>query len=161
VLGFELLHRLRSDGVPDPIRLFVSSRQAPQLADPDPPIAGLPDDGFLGELRRRYDAIPAAVLAEPDLLAILLPPLRADYEVIEGYVFTQRPPLSCPISALGGVDDERVRADALDAWRVHTTGPFSRRLLPGGHFYLQGAEEHVAAVVAVDLAEHAPPGEAP
>jgi surfactin synthase thioesterase subunit len=151
LLGFELVHELRKNALRGPDYLFVSGRRAPSLPERDPPIAGLPDDAFLAELQRRYDAIPAAVLAEPDLMALLLPPLRADYELLESYTYEERPPLSCPVAALGGESDPRVTTAELDAWRPLTTGSFTRRLLPGSHFYIQGGEAIAAAAVVSEL----------
>ena len=157
LIGFELLHRLREAGAPDPVRLFASGRRAPQLPEVDPPISHLADDGFIAELQRRYDAIPAAVLAEPDLLAMLLPTLRADYRLVERYAYEARPELPCSLTVFGGASDPRVTAGELRAWHVHAPSSFRLRILPGGHFYLQGEEARVAGELVEDLPAHLHP----
>ncbi len=49
---------------------------------------------------RRF-MIPAAVLAEPDLMKLLLPVLRADMTAVETYEYEQGSPLPCPITVSG------------------------------------------------------------
>ena len=71
-----------------------------------------------------------------ELLALLLPILRADVRLVETYRSPARPPLEVEIVALGGADDPAISAAKLAGWRTHTTGKFSARLLPGGHFFL-------------------------
>jgi medium-chain acyl-[acyl-carrier-protein] hydrolase len=152
VVAFELAHRLREEGGPQPAQLFVSGRRAPQLPDPDPPLSRLPDDALVAELCRRYDGIPQAVLETPELLELFVPILRADCEILDSYVYTDRPPLALPISAFAGVSDRRVDSEELAAWGRHTTDAFRLGTLPGAHFYFQGAEQALAAELERDLA---------
>jgi surfactin synthase thioesterase subunit len=53
------------------------------------------------------------------------------------YVFTEEPPLGCPIMAMSGSQDELTPRPDLAAWRDHTRASFEERILPGGHFFLQ------------------------
>src|SRR5438477_7054516 len=82
LIAFELSRELRRRGWPGPRLLAVSGHEAPQRPDPDPPIAHLSDDLFLHEIRTRYDGIPDEVFAEKELLAVLLPVLRADVTLL-------------------------------------------------------------------------------
>jgi medium-chain acyl-[acyl-carrier-protein] hydrolase len=156
LLAFELAHRLREEGGPEPAHLFVSGRRAPQVPDPEPPISQLPDERLVAELRRRYDGIPQAVVETPELLELFLPILRADCELLDTYAYAVREPLDVPISAFTGADDRRVGPGDLAGWARHTTGAFRARALPGGHFYFQGAEETLAAELELDLARIVP-----
>ena len=56
-------------------------------------------------------------------MEVLLPTLRG-LRRHETYTFAVGPPLSCPITALGGQDDASVRLPDLVAWRQATTGRF-------------------------------------
>ena len=38
---------------------------------------------FVVEINRRYGSIPPEILTEPDILGLLLPPLRADFAALE------------------------------------------------------------------------------
>ena len=147
-LAAEVAHGLAARGLPQPCRLIVSGRRPPRLPDPLPPLSGLSDPDFVAEIKRRYDGIPHEILANPDLLAMLLPALRADIVALETHRPPARPPLNCPISAFGGADDALAPRAHLDAWRDETASTFDVRVFPGGHFYL---ETERAAVLAQHL----------
>jgi medium-chain acyl-[acyl-carrier-protein] hydrolase len=150
LLGFELARALRRQGLPAPRRLFVSARRAPHLPPTKRGLHRLPDDQFLDELRR-LEGTPEEFFAEPELVQLALPALRADFELCDAYAYAPEPPLACPITAIGGTADPSVSAAALDAWREHTAGEFRRHLLPGGHFYLLAADTALAGLLAREL----------
>ncbi len=136
LLAYELAHELRRRGARSPELLVVAASAAPDSPPPAEPLHELPDDQFVAQMQQRYDGIPPAVSDNPELLALLLPILRADVRLVETYRCDQRPPLDMEILALGGADDPAASAAKLAGWRRHTTGKFSARLLPGGHFFL-------------------------
>ena len=115
------------------------------------PVSHLPEKAFIEEVRRRWNGIPAAVLEEPELLELLLPTLRADLAVVESYAYTPGRPLECPLSCFGGSEDPSIDEPDLAPWRDQTRGPFSLRMFPGTHFFVQTAREQVLAAVRHDL----------
>jgi medium-chain acyl-[acyl-carrier-protein] hydrolase len=135
LLGFSFARELRRRSLGAPVHLFVSGRRAPQLSEPSP-MRQLPDPEFLARLRR-LGGIPDAVFDEPELIAYFLPTLRADIAVNETAMPAQEAPLACPITALGGLTDDRASATELDAWHAQTSAAFEREMFPGGHFFLQ------------------------
>jgi medium-chain acyl-[acyl-carrier-protein] hydrolase len=151
LVAFELARELRRRAWPGPMRLAVSGHQAPHRPDPDPPVAHLPDAEFIEEMRTRYDGIPDEVLAEQELLKLVLPALRADVLVIESYVYASEPPLDCPLSCFGGEEDRQVRREDFEAWREQTRGPFRLRTFPGGHFFVDSARGAVLQALREDL----------
>jgi surfactin synthase thioesterase subunit len=44
-----------------------------------------------------------------------------------------------------------VRREHLDAWRNETTGAFSLRIFPGGHFFIDTARPAFLAALSEDL----------
>ncbi|GAB3886063.1 hypothetical protein GCM10029964_049740 [Kibdelosporangium lantanae] len=84
---------------------------------------------------RDYGATPDEVLEDPELLDLVLPTIRADFAMIERYRYVPSPPLTCPLTAVGGLDDPGVSTDDITAWARYTTGPVSTHFLPGGHFF--------------------------
>lgn len=102
VLANEVARRLMLLSLPVPRHLIVSGRRPPQLADRNPPIGDLPDTAFVAEIDRRYGGIPREIMANPDVLALLLPGLRADMIALETFRPGPRHPLPVPISAFGG-----------------------------------------------------------
>ncbi len=151
LVAFELARRFREEGWGIPTHLFVSGRRAPDLPPRHPAITHLPDDEFVSEIRRRYNGIPDEVLRHPDLLALLLPGLRADLSVIETYAHRSAPPLGCPIAAFGGLADPEATEAELVGWRQHTTGALSVQMFPGGHFFLQSSHEDLMRIVTDEL----------
>ena len=135
MIAFDLAHRLREQHVPGPVHLFVSGRPAPHIVDDDPKTYDLPEAEFLQELRR-LNGTPPQVFENADLMQLMIPVLRADFEVCETYVNTPRPPLGCSITAIGGSDDKDVPLEDLQAWRAYTSTLFTMRMFPGDHFYL-------------------------
>jgi medium-chain acyl-[acyl-carrier-protein] hydrolase len=150
-IAFELARALRARGEAGPVELIVSGGRAPQVPDPDPDIHRLPDEELVAEILRRYDGIPTEVLGNKELLELLLPGLRADFELMETYVYRDEPALDCPILCFGGRDDGRVRQDDLDAWREQTKGAFSLRMFEGNHFFLQSEQEAFMGVLNEEL----------
>jgi medium-chain acyl-[acyl-carrier-protein] hydrolase len=152
LVAFETARGLRRAGLPTPELLFVSGRAAPQLASSDSPIHHLPQAAFLAEIVRRYDGIPQAVLAEPELLKLLLPTLRADLAMLETYRYAEEAPLPCAISAFGGRNDPRTSIASLQKWQHQTVDAFRVEAFPGGHFYLQTERAAVLGSLMRDLA---------
>jgi phosphopantetheine--protein transferase-like protein len=150
LVGFELARQLRRSGGPQPVCLFASGRRAPQIPNLDPPIHDLPEPAFRAELRR-FSGTPPAVLDHDELMALVLPRLRADFALSETYVYTPEPAFAFPVFALGGLEDPRVERPQLEAWREHTTGPFQLRMLPGNHFFLHSAEDRVLEILGGEL----------
>ena len=151
LIAFEFARELRRRGAASPMHLFASARRAPQLPRADVPLHTLPDDLFLEQLRQRYNGIPAAILAEPELLKLFLPMLRADFKMIETYQYAAEAPLDCPVTAFGGDQDALATPDDLAAWRAQTRGTFKQQMFAGGHFYLQAALPQLLAAVVLAL----------
>lgn len=149
LVGFGLARELRRRSC-EPAHLFVSGRRAPQLPEAAP-IHGLPEDELLERLRR-LGGIPEGVLRERELMALFLPILRADLAVTETAVIAADDPLTCPITALGGLADDRASVDELEAWRAQTRGAFDREMFSGGHFFLQTERAAVIAALSRRLA---------
>ncbi|WP_285752297.1 alpha/beta fold hydrolase [Lentzea sp. NBRC 105346] len=152
LVAFELARHLRRTARRLPDRLIVSGRPAPHV--PYPPgyefVHDLPWERLVERLRG-YSGTPEALLADPELLEMFLPTLRADFEVVETYRYSPQPPLPCGIAAYGGLTDDEVPSATLAAWADHTSGPFRLRLFDGGHFYLDGQRGEVAKAVLTDM----------
>jgi medium-chain acyl-[acyl-carrier-protein] hydrolase len=152
-IGFELARRLRRVRAPEPVHLFVSGRRAAQIPMTDPPSYQLPEPVFIEELRR-LNGTPQEVLEHPEMMQLLLPVLRADFELIQTYTYEPGPPLACPISAFGGLQDFDASRDLLAPWREQTTGAFSLQLLPGDHFFLHTSRHHLLQLISRELHQH-------
>lgn len=144
LIAYELAARM------SPVRLFIAGHPSPGLPSSRIPVHDIPDEAFTDSLRT-LGGTPAEVLAHPELMALLLPLLRADFELCETYEFSARPPLSCPVSVFGGLADPLASAAGLNAWAELTSAACTVRTVPGGHFFLGEARELVLHAVARDL----------
>ena len=138
-VAYEVAHRLVANNQTQPHTLVVAACGAPRPVRPKSPIGHLSDQEFLAEVSNRYDGIPEAVRNSPELLAMVLPPLRADIQMIEAHEFQPAEPLPIDILALGGSNDPGVAVHRLNEWRPLTSQNFTLRLFPGGHFFLHPA----------------------
>ncbi|RMH19354.1 MAG: thioesterase [Acidobacteria bacterium] len=150
VIGFELAHRLRAAGLPEPSLLVMAGRQAPHLPPKREPVHALPDADLIARLRE-YDGTPQAVLEHEELMTLMLPLLRADFELVETYEVPERPPLSCPIAVYGGLEDRDAPRPDLEAWGELTAGACRVRMFPGGHFFLHRDRRLALTALAEDL----------
>lgn len=149
-IAYEVARRLASASVGEPSRLFLSGRRAAQLPARRSPFHVLPDREFLSVLAT-LNGTPPEVLADPELIKVFLPCLRADFELIETYEPAPGPRLACPVSAFCGDKDPEVNASELAAWSRVTSGEFRSRMFDGDHFYLQGANEELLMRIREDL----------
>lgn len=150
LVSFELTRLLRREYGLLPLHLFVSGRRAPQIPNLEPPIHILPEPALLEELRR-LNGTPQAVLENKELMQLLIPIVRADFAVNETYVYTSEPPLECPITTFGGLQDVEVSYDHLEAWANQTSASFSLQLLPGNHFFLHSAQSLLLQILVQEL----------
>lgn len=151
LVSFELARLLRREQRSAPRTLFVSGRRPPQLPT-EPPTYDLPEDEFIEELRR-MGGTPEEVLKHPELLKLLLPTLRADFELCQTYLYTDEPPFEFPITAFGGLNDQFVPREEIDRWREQTTGSFPLRMFPGDHFFLHSSQVLLLQMLSRELAQ--------
>ncbi|KDN83855.1 thioesterase II family protein [Kitasatospora cheerisanensis] len=144
MVAFEVARELQRRGAP-PVHLITAASAAPD--DRLPVEVPADDQELIRTVERHYAGIPAAVRAEPDLLAHFLPPLRADLELAAAHRYAAGPPLGCPVTAFAGDRDRTVPAAALAGWHGHTAADCEIHRLDGGHFCLGDHEEQVLAVV--------------
>jgi medium-chain acyl-[acyl-carrier-protein] hydrolase len=135
--AFEIAWRLSVHHGLRPASLFVSARRAPHLSSSSGAIHLLPEPEFKQKLRE-LGGTPEEALNNRELLDLILPILRADFELNDTFVIRpDRPPLACPVYAFGGRGDTEVAEADLDAWRHVTSCEFRLRMFDGGHFFLR------------------------
>ena len=156
LLGFEVARALRQLGLPQPEVLFVSGFGGPRLPDTRPPIHTLPDPDFRDAVAA-LDGTPSDVIANDELMALLLPLLRADFQLVETYRCLRQAPLDIPIQIYAGRNDRDTPRDALEAWSDCTTARTEIAMFDGGHFYLRDQATAVWDRVRRDLAARVRP----
>jgi medium-chain acyl-[acyl-carrier-protein] hydrolase len=146
LLAFEVARELRRRDGPRPSLLACAGCHAPQIRPSRSPIHHLPPSELLQRIRD-LNGSPADVLANRELMEVLLPSLRADFEMYETYEHRREHRLGVPIVAFAGANDREVRLDDVAAWREQTSASFRLHVLPGDHFFLGTAREQLLRVI--------------
>jgi medium-chain acyl-[acyl-carrier-protein] hydrolase len=142
VIAYEVALRLPPGRVAG---LVVSAQEAPHRL----PLQGawrLPRQQFLEQVAAD-GYLPASLLEDPEMLDMLEPALRADYEAVESHRPSSRV-LDVPILALLGVDEHAVAEADIQAWQELTSAGFTLLRLPGGHNLLQDQPAAVAQAIS-------------
>lgn len=146
LIAFETARELRRLGGPEPAHVFVSATRPPH--ETWPIRAQLLTDPELAQWMARLGGVPAAVMADRELVDLIVPILRADLDVCRGYAYQHEDPLSCPVTAFAGQSDFLALPAAMAAWERHTTGAFRLVAMPGGHFFLNEHRPPLLTTVA-------------
>jgi medium-chain acyl-[acyl-carrier-protein] hydrolase len=148
LLAYELTCELRRRGYKLPLRLYASSHLAPQI--PRVSHTYLLSDEEFWERVRLLNGTPKEVLQNAELRELVLPTLKADFQMCETYQYEPLPPLECPITVYAGLQESKYQ-DAFRAWREQTSGEFQMRMFPGDHFYLNTARDLLLGMLSYDL----------
>ena len=148
IIAYELTHRLPPERRPR--HLLVSARRAPQIPSDEETTYDLPKDAFRAKLRS-MGGTPQDVLDHEELMSLVEPILRSDFELVDTYGPSSLPPLDLPITAFGGEKDLEVSREDMEAWRQATTGPFRLQMFSGDHFYIHNQRESLIREVSRSL----------
>jgi surfactin synthase thioesterase subunit len=153
-LGYELALRFIGAGLRPPVHIFVSGRQAPHIRCDviSKPVGEMSDAEFVNELSPINTGSFRTLMENRELSALVLPSLRADFEICQTYEPSFHAPISVPISAFGGTRDPSVNQDEIAAWKPFTTRKFALHMIEGDHFFLNAAANEVQRIVRDELA---------
>ncbi len=146
---FELARFIKLMHLPAPSRLIVSGCDAPQHKSDAKRVHDLPHEEFIAELRQK-NGTPEEVLNAPELLALLLPAVRADFALVEAYKYRANIRLDMPIDVFAGQEDE-VSAESLAPWLGETNAPGEVQWFEGDHFFINSETDAVIARLRVLL----------
>lgn len=135
--------------LPMPERLLVAASPAPSRQDADAFPDTHDDVALIADLHKQ-GGTPREVFDSPELLALTLRTLRADYRVCESFEHGGSAPLAAPIQVLAGRDDD-IEAHRIEAWRDEAGDGFALHWFDGGHFFIREQEKPVLAMLERSL----------
>jgi pyochelin biosynthetic protein PchC len=147
LVAFEVALLMQPDS--GPTVLFASGRRAPSCRRAET-LHSRGDAALVDEMRS-LGGTDSKFLDDPELLSIVLPVLRSDYEAVSRYSQSASAKIAAPIIALTGDSDPYTTKDEATAWRSHTRGGFALHSFQGGHFYLDEQKAGVLEVIAAFL----------
>ncbi|MDU8497575.1 alpha/beta fold hydrolase [Pseudomonas syringae] len=135
-VAFETCLLLEQAGT-SPAGLVLSACHAPHLSGRRL-LSHLDDRRFIEQLVA-IGGVSEALLANPDLLALFMPLLRADFQATESYhrpLHADRRRLQTPTLLLHGSHDPEADQEEVGAWRQWLCGESRQQVMAGDHFYL-------------------------
>ena len=150
LIAFEFARTLRQRKMLQPKHLIVSGTKAPQVPLKKQHIHKLPKKQFIEELKK-YNGIPDYIIEDEELISIFIPIIKADFSISETYNYSNKKPLSCPITALGGSNDNTFDADDLIKWQEQTSNAFIHQFLPGDHFFINTSYTEIINIINQSL----------
>lgn len=149
-LAYRLTVHLERDNRVGPVLLGVSGWAPEGFLTPTLEQAHMPEP----ELRQwivDLGSLPAEVLENPDLLAVIIPVLRADLVVCSTYR-DDAEKISCPVVSFSGKPDPLMPHNTMPSWAGRTASYLGNSEFSGGHFYMD--KDDNALAVTSDLTRH-------
>lgn len=153
LIAFELTRYLGLYGLAGPCHLFVSGCQAPRYRSPSRELHRM-TDAELVEVLQNFESTPPEVLASAELMALVLPTLRADFALAEEYRYRHAPILSVPMSVFAGTRDQNKGPGQVDGWAEETTGQCDVAWFEGSHFFINNQRDAVLERIGTELIRH-------
>jgi surfactin synthase thioesterase subunit len=127
--------------------LVVSGCESPQTRSTSGRrLHELNDEGMVQTLRE-LNGTSVEVLQNRELIELLLPALRADFEMVDNYRFVTGPLLTSPIIALAGLSDTQVGTGGVEGWGALTQSTFAMHWIEGDHFFIDSKRPSVLDVL--------------
>ncbi|HKR12798.1 MAG TPA: thioesterase domain-containing protein [Pyrinomonadaceae bacterium] len=154
LLAFEIAREIRRASLPLPVGLVVASYAPPDQKRTSPNFHDAPAEVFRNRLLE-VGGLDPEVIDEDELFELLLPSLRADFELFENYEYVPEPLLEVDIYAIGGQADPHVSLSDLEGWGCHTCRRFEARRFAGDHFFLRDNPSVIDFIKEVALRDEA------
>lgn len=149
LLAFELARRLEAAGR-SPDLVIVSGCAAPSVVAAASNDLDLSDNALLADLADN-ESVPKEVLANRDLMTLILPVFRADLQVVASYREPAAPPYSGPVRLYYGADDVPPPEQLREEWATYVAGPLTTCGFAGGHFFLKTDGDAVLRSLIEDI----------
>jgi medium-chain acyl-[acyl-carrier-protein] hydrolase len=155
LLAFEVSRQLRRAGRPEPAALWVSGAESPRTRLPPRQLHDL-EEAELIEALRDYSGTASEMLADRELMQLVLPGVRADFALSERYVYRSEAPLDLPISVLLGESDPFVDDGRAAGWAEESSLPVREYRYSGDHFFLNEHQQAIATLIVESTADDPP-----
>ncbi|NDW06009.1 thioesterase II family protein [Jiella pacifica] len=147
LVAFETARTLAEEGEPGPHILFAAGRRAPGLALSRPLLHTLDDDDFVAAVRE-LGGTPPGILEDRRFARFILPMLRSDIAMTDGYVLSPGPDLAARIVTLRADGDILASRAEVEAWADFApVGQFRCVVFSGDHFFVRHAQQAVIDLV--------------
>jgi surfactin synthase thioesterase subunit len=145
-VAFELLRKIDAASLPLPIEFIASGSRGPQVCAIRKPISSLGDKEFAIALQE-YGRVNQEIIDNDELLALILPAIKADFKISEEYYYSGTDSFSCPLTVFGGTHDPLVAEHELYSWCDLFENDKKVVIFEGKHFFIEENKEPVINAV--------------
>lgn len=145
LIGFLLVHRIKREGLPLPVALYVSGRAGPKIKYKKHR-HNLPQQEFLKDLKE-MGGIPDEMLADHNLIVFFEPIIRADFMAVETYQYEPMEFLNIPIYVFYGSDEGIAPYEAM-TWQDVTSELIEVKKFSGHHFFIFEYDKEIMNFIA-------------
>ncbi len=146
LIGFEVVHLLRKQYGYSPIHFLLGGCSAPQAF-----ASKWKSRSFSEEVILKIMEIPRQFQEDKQFMEYWMSTFRKDYQLLQSYIYSNKEPLDCPISAWGGEQDSLVSQDDISGWHQHTKSTFKQQMIPGKHLFLKSSRKLLLKAISLDL----------
>ena len=145
-IGYELMCKARENNDRLPMHFICSGCPAPNTLRKKPPVFLQTDDEFITYLRS-LNGTPEEVLQNAELMSLLLPSLRADFQLVDNYYVSEAKQMDCPTSLFTGSTDNHVGLEDVKNWKEFFVEKPEMLEFPGGHLFVEENKAELPKVV--------------
>jgi acyl transferase domain-containing protein/surfactin synthase thioesterase subunit/acyl carrier protein len=173
---YETTRQLERAGEKLPIHMFVSGSRPPDLLDQDGPFERLlqdrlfrnklydpflpiheqPEEVFVDVIRLFRIDSTEQMLKSPELRALVLPVVRAEFAMAFKYRYRHEAGWTFPITCFKGENDLYVTRTDILSWSRFTTSSFQVHIRQGEHFLLVDDRDFLLRTINRDIADSSP-----
>lgn len=151
LVAFEVARIFHRQGHALPFHLFVSGMNSPQNVNfMKNTKKHLMLENEFKEYIYKMGGTPQEVLADEELMTLILPSLLADFKACETYEYKNESLLPIPVTVFGSPEDSETNMDAIYAWKEMTSKKFQTVTLSGNHFYIHSFNERLKMISEIN-----------
>lgn len=144
-----MLHRDPHSRVPE--LLIISGKRPPRPGHAEKNLNLLSNEEFIENLKDLGGA-PSELLENTELMELMLPALRADFALSDGWDARGRIILSGRVSIYYGADDS-IPCEQMSCWQDLFFSKLQFCRFDGGHFFIRDQQESLLTSISSDLSE--------
>ena len=151
-VAYELMLKLYRFHYHLPVHFIASGSVAP-FVPREEQTYHLPDDQFIEKLAT-LNGTPKEVLANPELMQLMLPALRADFKIIDTYCNKNKLVTPTRLTVLAGDQDNEVEQEELEGWFQLFESNTGINWISGDHFFVDKNRDDTLNVVNRVIQSH-------
>ncbi|EMY6536364.1 thioesterase [Salmonella enterica] len=150
MIAFDLAKRIVTSLKQKPIHLFISGLAPPQLRKINN-FNKTRTNNELINLMEQLGGTHSEILSNKELMGLILPALRSDFQIADNWFVEDVFDLSIPLTILGGDADNEVPEESLTYWSAYTTKKTTIKIYSGDHFFINTNKYQILNDISTQL----------